>query len=231
MNPSRSLLLLLLLSLFNSTSCSSESVKPTSSTGALTANSAIESLAKRPFDRSILAVGGLNTLNEFIRSDVRSRMDEESTGDTAGIYEPPSVDVSSATVEEPKAEDPPTPLEQSQQAPNTDEDTFASGQIADAKFQWAKRSFGDALKTNPTAHGVIVLFADENIYDINSLMRYIEEGRGRIAEKSEIPIERLQVVFGGYRGLPQVEFWMLPEGAAMPEFKTEDRNKAGDPEN
>jgi hypothetical protein len=38
-------------------------------------------------------------------------------------------------------------------------------------------------------------------------------------------------VFGGYRGAPQVEYWIVAHGAAMPEFKTEDRTKASEPEN
>ena len=77
---------------------------------------------------------------------------------------------------------------------------------------------------------MIVLYADENFYDINSLMRFIEEGKARIVQESQIPANRVLVMFGGYRGLPQVEYWLVPYGAPMPELKTEDRAKASEPE-
>ena len=62
-------------------------------------------------------------------------------------------------------------------------------------------------------------------------MAFMEHGRDRIAEESGIPGDRLQVVFGGYRGVPQVELWLVPDGAAMPEFKPDDRSKTDDLQN
>ena len=78
---------------------------------------------------------------------------------------------------------------------------------------------------------MIVLYADENYYDINSLMAFVEDGRSRIAKRSGIESDRIQVVFGGYRGVPQVELWLVPDGGPMPEFRTDDRSKTSGPEN
>ena len=74
---------------------------------------------------------------------------------------------------------------------------------------WAKKPFGDAVRSNPANAGVIVLYADENIYDITA--DGIHRGRTRSDIRSEIG-DRIQVVYGGYRA-PQVEFWLLPGGA------------------
>src|SRR5215204_3053204 len=105
MNLYRWLSLMLLISVLVSTSCSKSSVQPSaSSTGALTANSALNNLAERPFDRQMLGVNGLQSMNEFIRPDIRSRMDEEPAGDTDGGFDPSTVDTSSSSSEEPQAE-------------------------------------------------------------------------------------------------------------------------------
>ena len=88
----------------------------------------------------------------------------------------------------------------------------------------AKKGFGDAIKANPTNNGVIVLYADENTYDLERLVGFVEGGRNQIAELSALGSERIQVVFGGYRAVPQVELWVVPEGGSMPEFKADERS-------
>ena len=222
-------LLLLLTTVFSA--CSGASVPPSSSTGALTANSALGP-AQRPFDRQMLMVNGLQSLNEFIRADVRNRVDEEAVGDSNPGYDSPDYapestepagqnDVQNETKSQ-QSEEPDQPQN------GIDEDTASYGASDSGKFLWAKKSFGYAVKANPAAGGVIVLYADENFYDINAMMSFIEAGRDRIIQESEIPSDRIQVVFGGYRGAPQVEYWIVNHGAAMPEFKTEDRSKADD---
>ncbi|HVF30599.1 MAG TPA: hypothetical protein VNA22_06490 [Pyrinomonadaceae bacterium] len=233
----RSLPLLLLISIIVTTSCSKDSVQPSSSTGALTANIAIEPGAPRPYDREMLALSGQATLNEFIRADVRSRLDEEPTSDTAGYYQEP--DSSSSSSEQHQAETGASQPEEPQVG--ISEETNLNPAVTDAKFHWAKKSFGDVVKGKPggdgvkaktESNGVIVLYADENFYDINALMSFVEEGRNRIAANADLPANRIQVVFGGYRGIPQVELWVVAEGAAMPEFRAEDRSAgATEPEN
>lgn len=231
MQLNRSLSLILLIATAFSAACGSRSGQQ-SPTGALTANTSLNA-PLRPFDRQMLMVSGLHSLNEFIRQDVRSRIDEEAVGDADSSYDPSTIDVSpsSDSAEQPEIQKEAKPDEEQQQPNGYDEDTSQIGVSDSGKFLWAKKSFGEAVKSSATANAVIVLYADENLYDIHALMSHVEEGRNRIAQDSEIPGARVQILYGGYRGAPQVEFWILPEGAQMPEFKPEDRSKAIEPEN
>lgn len=228
MKLNRSLSLTLLLTIFASAACSKEAAPPSSSSSsALTANNAIENIAPlRPFDRQALTVSGMITLNEFIRSDVRSRLDDEPTGDVEPGYEAaPDTSTSETQAQTESGE-----AREAEPAQEIGEETSATAP-SDAKFRWATKAFGDAVKGKSTNTGVIVLYADENYLDIHRLMAFIEEGRSRIASRSDIPTDRFQVVYGGYRAVPQVELWVLPAGAAMPQLKTDDRSKASEPEN
>ena len=230
MNLYRPLTLTLLLATFVSTSCSKNTPPPTSSSsaGALTANTSLN-LAARPFAKHQLNTPGFHYMNEFIRPDVRARMDEEPVGDADSSYDPATVEPV-APSDEPAAEPESRNEEPEQENRGTDENP-AGISLESAKFTWAKKSFGDAVKASPTSHGVIVLYADENYFDTERLMAYIQEGRDRIAEASGAPGDRIQVVYGGYRSLPQVEMWVIREGETMPEFKPDDRSKPSQPEN
>jgi len=230
MKLDRSFALLLLLSVMVSASCGKEPVSPSSSSAALTANATLNNPAPRQFGRHMLTVAGLHTMSEFIRSDVRSRIDEEPVGDTDGSYDPSTLDPT-APAEEPQAESRVEQPEEAQPNVATGEDANPIVSSDARKFLWAKKSFGDAVKADLTTYGVIVLYADEDYYDINSLMAFVEDGRSRIAKRSGIEGDRIQVVYGGYRGVPQVELWLVPEGGPMPEFRTDDRSKAAGPEN
>jgi hypothetical protein len=117
---------------------------------------------------------------------------------------------------------------QQQVAADSEESYPAGSRLDTLKFSWAKKAFGDALNASATNNGVIVLYADENYYDVERLTGFVEDGRNRIAEMSGIGGERIQVVFGGYRSAPQIELWVVPQGSPMPEFKTEDRSKPGE---
>lgn len=227
MNLYRPVTLTILLIVLVSTSCS-RGTQPSSSAGALTANSAFNNLAAKLFERHNFNTSAFHVLNEFIKPDVRSRMDEEPVGDTDASYDPgilePGTSVDGAQTET-AGED------QNQDAePNQTggEETGAAGDSA--KFLWAKKSYGDAVKVNSANRGVIVLYADENYYDVERLMAFVEEGRNRIAEKSAVSGDRIQVVYGGYRAVPQLELWVVPQGS-MPELKPDDRSKANEPEN
>jgi len=223
----RAVALTLLVSVFSSMGCSKTSVPPpSSSAGALTANSAAVNPIPRPFEKHTLNSG--NYLNQFIRSEIRAKLDEEPTGDADASYDPSTLDPGASSDEtqpesagEGQAED----TQQPQTAEN--EESFRDGARLDTlKFSWARPAFGDAVKASPTNTGVIIVYADENYYELDRLMAYVEEGRDKIAETSNIGGERVQVIFGGYRAAPQVEMWIVPQGGQMPELKPEQRPKA-----
>ena len=215
-----------------STACSKSSVenKASSSAGALTANTSFENASARPFGRQNLSSTSSGVLTEFILPEVRARLDEEPTGDTDGGYDPATSDPSSGadvSSGDSAAESQPEQAEQ----PAEQNDETHTAKLETAKFAWAKKSFGDAVKADATARGVIVLYADENYYDTNRLMEFVERGRDIIAERSGIPGDRFQVVFGGYRSVAQVEYWVVPQAGPMPEFKPDDRNQPSKAEN
>lgn len=229
----RSVTVVIILSTLFSAACGKAAVEPSSSSsaGALTANSAFNNMAPKRFARHGLNSGGAGYLNEFVRPELRGRLDEEPAGDTDAGYDPGAADQSA-------------PAEQSQtelaseaqsedaqlQQPSTSEDLpTGTARLDTLKYSWATKAFGDAVKAGATNNGVIVLYADENYYDIERLMGFVEGGRNRIADVSGLGGERIQVVFGGYRALPQVELWVLPQGSPMPEFKTDERGKSSEP--
>jgi hypothetical protein len=85
-----------------------------------------------------------------------------------------------------------------------------------AKFFWLSGNFGDAIKRQKGARGVIVFYADDLYYDANKLQTFIEEGRNRTADEAKIGRAKIQVVFGGYRTRTQAEFWVVPKKGAPP---------------
>jgi hypothetical protein len=221
--------LILFLSSFMSTSCSTGSVKPSAS---MTANGAIHNMAPRRFEKHMLNSAGFQTMNEFIRPDTRSRMDEEPVGDTDGSYDPSTVDSSSASSDQsqPEAAGEAQPEEPQTSAPAVEEPAPSAASDS-GKFSWARRSFGDAVKADPGANGVIIFYADENYYDLDKLTAFVETGRNTLAKQSSIEPAQIQVVFGGYRSVPQVELWIVPEGSEMPELKPDERPKPSGQEN
>jgi hypothetical protein len=174
------------------------------------------------FDRRTLDVAGFHNLNEFIRPDVRERLDKEPVGDGDEYVEQPSVSVTSSN-DEPSGE-----------TVNTEDETDLDTRNRDlekVKFSWARKKFGDALVADGTATGAIVLYADETFYDVYKMLHLIDQGRDRIATDGGFDASRIQVIFGGYRGKAQVELWIIPEGQNLPEAKPEDKNVANSPEN
>ncbi|MFN0138964.1 MAG: hypothetical protein ACKVQW_02610 [Pyrinomonadaceae bacterium] len=177
--------------------------------------------APRMFDRRMLDVAGFHNLNEFIRPEVRDRLDKEPVGDGDEYVEQPSVSDSSSN-DEPSGETVNTEDE-------TDLDTRARD-LEKVKFSWARRKFGDALIADPTVTGAIVLYADDTFYDIYRMLHLIDQGRDRLAADGGFDASRIQVIFGGYRGKAQVELWIIPEGQTLPEAKPEDREASAGPD-
>jgi hypothetical protein len=220
--------LIILISTLWTVACGRGDLKASSSAGALTANSSTnDGITARPFGKHTLSMGGAAYLNEFIRPDVRAKLDEEPVGDADGGFDPATVDqgFQGAQSSETSGE---SPAENPADAPGNDEANLSGDTL---KYAWAKKAFGDAVKANPDNNGVIVLYADENFFDVSRMMGFVEEGRNHIAKLSDIGGERIQVVFGGYRAVPQVELWVVTEGAGIPEFKPDDRTQHSESEN
>lgn len=208
----RSLAIIIFIWALTSVGCS-RTTKAPSTEAALRADSGENKPPQtRLFQREALTAANTNALASFILPEVRTRLDAEPVSqDELPVYdvqpeytdnEP--VDTSETTV---------------------GEDGYINPEeMEKLSYSWAKRKYGEALKKDETARGVLVLYADENFYDIGRLTGFVEEGRNRIAAGSEIDAGRIQVVFGGYRGLAQVELWIVPQGENLPELKPENRD-------
>lgn len=197
---------------FSSAACSKSAQKPSTTEAALSAKTGEDAPGhSRLMQRENLTAARSNALAEFIIPEVRMRLDEEpgsqDEASVGGGQEQPSgeqVDTSETTPGEDAVIDP--------------------DEMQSLKFSWAKKKFGEAVKKDETVTGVFILYADENYYDVGRLLRFIEEGRDRIAASSEIDPGRIQVVYGGFKGLAQVEFWVVAQGDKMPEARPEDRD-------
>ena len=186
-------------------------------------------MTARRFGKQNLNSGGSQALFEFIRPEIRAKLDEEPTGDADAGYDPATTEPSSGADQSSGDSSGEASNEEQQQPPATGEEGNPTTAHLESKFAWAKRSFGDALKADVKTNGFIVLYADDNYYDAGRLMEFVEQGRNLIAEHSGLQGDRIQVVYGGFRSTPQVEYWIASEGTS-PEFKPEDRNKPTDPE-
>lgn len=207
----KNLFIIIFIWALTSVGCSG-TTKPIRTEAALSANSSENTPAQtRLFQRETLTAARSTALADFMLPEVRSRLDAEPVSqDEAPVYDSvpeystgESVDTSETVV----GEDGATNIEE----------------LNKLNYSWAKKKYGEALKKDPTARGVLVLYADENYYDIGRLTNFVEDGRDRIASGSEIDAGRIQVVYGGYRGLAQIELWIVPEGQDMPELKPENR--------
>ena len=226
MKLARSFAIIISVSSILSASCSNATTPPASSSaGALTANSAPTSPV-RPFGRHTLNAAGSNYLNEFLRDEVRAKLDEEPVGDTDAGYDPGTMSTEGGVEQTEADAAPENQPEDAEPRVENEESYTPTSRLDTQKYSWATKSFGDAVKAAPTNKGVIVLYADDAYYDTERLTAFVEEGRNRIVQSSGIGSERVQVVFGGYRSIPQVELWVIQEGGTMPEFKPEEKPKA-----
>lgn len=198
--------------------CSRNIAVNKSSAGAVVADTSAVPTT-RMLDRRSLNVSGFNHMADFIRPEVRERLDREPTGED-GLGQPSAV--TDAPSESTEAES---------QEPYSEDNPSRELELEKAKFTWAKKKFGDALVADPTATGLIILYADEDFYDSGRLIHYVEAGRDLISSTAEIDSSRIQVIYGGYRGVAQVEMWIVPAGQNMPEPKPEEKGKDTAPEN
>lgn len=104
-----------------------------------------------------------------------------------------------------------------------DDFKYRKGILEDSKFGWAVSSFGEILKSQEGSIGTIFFYADSDLYSVKNIRKHVEEGKRKIAKESNISPSRIKVAFGGYRSLPQAEFWVIPKNSELPKPKPENR--------
>jgi hypothetical protein len=83
-------------------------------------------------------------------------------------------------------------------------------------FGWTSGYFAKALKEDKSARGRVIFYADETTYDLAKAREIVESGMSDLAKKAEVNLSRVKIVFGGYRELPEIEFWIIPRGSKKP---------------
>jgi hypothetical protein len=96
-------------------------------------------------------------------------------------------------------------------------------EIESEKFYWLSKNFGEVIKNQKSSTGLIIFYADDQIYDVARLQTFIDEGRRKIAKEANIEPAKIQIFFGGYRGSAEAEFWIMPRNGAFPTPTPEER--------
>lgn len=102
--------------------------------------------------------------------------------------------------------------------PEEDEyvDTRTPEEIEEERFNFVSDKFGGLLVKRIDSKGVMILYADDQTYDIGRLISFVEEGKERLANLSGIDPDRISIRFGGYRDYPQVDYWIVPVSGKEP---------------
>ncbi|MBK8301954.1 MAG: hypothetical protein IPK98_00525 [Chloracidobacterium sp.] len=94
------------------------------------------------------------------------------------------------------------------------------------RFNWTNKKFAPTVAKTKGSYGIMIYYADDQFYDISRLEPFIAAGRDRMAYAARIFPESIQIIFGGYRGQPQVEYWLVPADGTRPIAKPEDRDSS-----
>jgi hypothetical protein len=95
-------------------------------------------------------------------------------------------------------------------------ETLSKEEIEEAKFFWKPSNFGEFLKNQKDLTGIIIFYGDEEYYDIQAIHTHLVEGRERIAQESQISTDRIKIIYGGYRGRVEADFWVVPKAGQSP---------------
>ena len=109
---------------------------------------------------------------------------------------------------------------------NSEKPPLTAEELDAIRYSWTNKKFVPAIAKSKNAHGVMIYYADDLFYDTSRLEPFIAAGRDRIAKAANLDPDRIQIIFGGYRGQPQVEYWLVPANGNQPIPKPEDRDSS-----
>lgn len=210
---SRTSLAIIVLTVSVFVGCTRKAADAPSPAGAIASNSSAP--VTKMFERRSLHSSGFRYMDDFILPEVKQRLDVEPVGES-DVYSAPSYEAPN--------------YDQTEQEQFTEENPLSQLELEKAKFLWASKKYGDAIAADQNASGTIIFYADEAYYDIGRLEHFVAEGRDRLATKSGVDPSRIQVIYGGYRGMAQVEMWTIPAGQQPPTPKPESRDAVPDKE-
>ena len=156
-----------------------------------------------------------DVLDEFILPSVVAKMAEEArlAEEQARAEEANQAETSQEDPNEAQAE---TVEENFEGEETVEKKKITTEEIEEAKFSWVNEKFGEIIRKQNKSRGVIIFYADETYYDVGKLQNLFQEGKQKIARANKISIDKIQVVYGGYRETVQAEFWIIPEKGESP---------------
>lgn len=86
----------------------------------------------------------------------------------------------------------------------------------------------EVLSRDKTWRAVLIFYADEDEYDIQKSRQIIESLLQPYVKTSSLDLNRVKIIFGGYRANPEIESWVVNkngiEPEPMPDEKIEEEN-------
>src|SRR5215210_4744725 len=137
MKLSKSFTFVIFLSTLFSASCARTAPPSSSSAGALTANSSLNNAPLRSFGRHNLNAAGSTYLNDFIRPEVRARLDEEPGGDADGGYDPSTADAGTSSDQPGESGGDTQNDESTRGAGDNEEEISGAPRVDTLKYSWA----------------------------------------------------------------------------------------------
>ena len=83
-------------------------------------------------------------------------------------------------------------------------------------FSRAGYEFAQKFKANSDDHGVVMIYADDKMFDVKNLAADMRSRSAAMAAEMGIAPGKLEVVFGGYRRGIEIEMWVVPKAAKAP---------------
>ncbi len=161
------------------------------------------------FDRGFIGYSEFGDNDEFVLTQVKAR--EEAELEALILEESGDTEIEEPWLGEDEEADSRTPEE-----------------IEAAQFHWFSEAFGIRLLSKPNYSGTIVFYADYQRYDIARLTAHVDDAVNRFTHENDRIVGRVKIVYGGYRDIPEAEFWIMPENAKEPLLAPGQRDKHAD---
>ena len=102
-------------------------------------------------------------------------------------------------------------------------DELTDEEKEEMRFSWLSESFGKLLAKKEQSNGILIFYADDQTYDIAKIELRIKEGLQKLSKDSKLKVDRIKIVFGGYRSAMEVEFFVVPKMGKEPTPTPEER--------
>lgn len=105
------------------------------------------------------------------------------------------------------------------------EETIDSEEEAEIEdHYWVSDFFVEKLKENKKLSGIIFFYVNPENYNLGIAEEILQKNLQDYKIKNKTDLERIRLVYGGYRENPEVEFWIVPENSPDPQPSPEKKD-------